>query len=219
MTNNDKGVALVIVFLIVILLEIIAVIVLNEAAYNMANAGANETSEYSFCASNSGINSVLPVIAGETSTPASWNPLTINNISNSVPGIYYYTTSSDKLMSSPAYQNLDAYNFLSSSLTGKILPGSRPELQIGFEYTINKRPGVYQNGLLGILGIGNIYYYTGTVYVISRYGSNGKILETGANFSYPESPGSVGFQIPLIDFNIEPSTSGAQVTSFFQISR
>ncbi len=220
MGNSNKGIALITVLLIIIIVEILSIFAIDELGYDVINAGRNKTTEYAYSASNSGLNAILPFLISGTPQmqcfSGSWcapGGLSVPAIGNVTTDSYYYTTSANTLSGPFPYQNLDTSNLLSPSLSQTMLNGFQNITQAGFEYLISCGEYVPPSPLPAE------YNYIGSVYFVSRFGSDTKIVETGINFMYGEyltEPSNCNFV--TIDV-FPPSPNKLIVLSWFQVSR
>lgn len=219
---GERGIALITVLLVVIILELLAVIALNESGYNVVNAGAVKTTEYAFNTSNATINVILPLaISG-----GAISSLSLNSIDAIQPGYYYYTTNSG-LTSSSSPVSLQSGNLLSPSVSQAIIGNPNSGPQIGFEYWIDACFD-YQQTTGSV--VTDYYYYSGSLDVVSRADSGTKIVETGVSFQYgtfSQWPGQCGsatsFQGTVYNppnfTNLGSATPELLITSVFQVPR
>ena len=172
--QNDRGIALVTVILVIAILGILAAVAIETTGTDIINAGNNTSAEQTLNISNSAMNIVLAQL--------NTNQQTNTGIGLPSPNIYYYTISNaSTIQQSPSYVSLSVSNINSSfsNALGFTTEGGN----FGFEYS-----GTYG----GAPGYSiNYHFYNGQINVITQNQNASKTVQTGMTFSY--GPVQVGY--------------------------
>ena len=171
-SQNNRGIALVTVILIIAILGILAAVAIETTGTDIINAGNYTSSEQTLNISNSAMNIVLAQLNTSQGTNT--------GIGMPSPGVYYYTNS-NTIQQSSTYIGLTTANInsnFSNALGFTINSGN-----FGFEYN-----GVYG----GIPGYSlNYHFYNGQINTITQNQNASKTVQTGMTFSY--GPMQVGY--------------------------
>lgn len=166
-TNNNQGIALVTVLLVIAILGILAAIAIETTGSDILNAGNYTSSEQNLNISNSAMNIVLAQIGTDQQTNT--------GIGMPSPGVYYYTVSGNNaLQQSSAYIQLTAANINPSF--SNALGFTNNNSSFGFEYG-----GVYGNTPGYSL---NYHFYNGQVNTIAQNQNTSQTVQAGMTFSY-----------------------------------
>ncbi|MCL4321194.1 MAG: hypothetical protein M1478_02100 [Deltaproteobacteria bacterium] len=172
--QNDRGIALITVILIIAILGILAAVAIETTGTDIINAGNYTSSEQTLSISNSAMNIVLAQLNTSQQTNA--------GIGMPSPNVYYYTPQvNNTLQQSNNYVALTAANI--DSNFSNVLGFTINSGNFGFEYN-----GTYG----GIPGYSlNYHFYNGQINTITQNQSGSKTARTGMTFSY--GPVQVGY--------------------------
>ncbi len=180
--EDNKGVALVTVLLVIVILGILAAVAIETTGTDIINAGNYTSSEQTLNISNSAMNMIISQLNTNQQTNA--------GIGMPSPNIYYYTVAPGLLtcsnaavfiQQSPTYVALNTSN-INNCFSG-VLGFTTASGNFGFEYS-----GIYGN----VTGYSlNYHFYNGQINAITQNQNATKTVQTGMNFSF--GPIQVGY--------------------------